>query len=112
MLRFASDRDFLRLIARGDVQVFAFQAEQALLLGADQRFQPAQAPRRYYELNEATIPRLVLQAFTRERTQSAAVTWGVALPGRIETQIRDFVQQETHGVLLIDRFGEVRHVET
>ena len=111
-LRFASDRDFLRLIARGDVTVYALREDRVLGLGKDYEFRRSSAPGHIYELNLATIPNLVSAAFRRSSDGGDGFTWGVALPGRIESQIRNYVQTQSSGVLLIDRFGEVRYVGT
>jgi len=109
-LRFSSDGDFLRLIARGDVTVFAVRGAEVLGLGQDYEFRQTEAPKQIYELEFDTIPRMVSQAFVRSRPETQLYTWGVSLPHRIESQIRDYVDRVDHGVLLIDRYGDVRHV--
>ena len=37
-LRFASDQDFMRLVAKGDIQVYAFKAKDVLSLDRSFRF--------------------------------------------------------------------------
>ena len=111
-LQFASDGDFLRLISRGDVTVFAYREDIVWALGRDYVFRNARAPEHVYELELRTIPLLVSDAFARDHTTPNGFTWGVSLPRRIESQIQSYIQRVKQGVLLIDRYGEVRHVVT
>lgn len=111
-LRFVSHSDFLRLISRGDVALFAYNGSDVLSLGQDYRFRTSHAPGRVYEIAPETIPRLVSNAFTSTERSLNDYTWGIRLPKRIETQIESFVNTVTSGVLLIDRYGDVRHVAT
>lgn len=109
-LRFASDRDFLRLVSRGDIRVFAFNDAEVLSLDADFSFQPAAAPGRIHELLAATIPDLVIGALPA-RAAADAYNWGIAMPDRLARQIRGYVEDGATGELVINRFGEVRHHE-
>ena len=111
-LRFASEGDFLRLISRGDVTVFAYRDDTVWALSRDYVFRNSRAPKQIYELESNTIPRLVSEAFLRNHASPSNFTWGVSLPRRIESQIQSYIQRVGNGVLLIDRFGEVRHVGT
>ncbi len=111
-LRFASEGDFLRLISRGDVTVFAYRDDAVWGLSRDYVFRNTRAPKQIYELEPNTIPQLVSDAFLRNHASPSNFTWGVSLPRRIESQIQSYIQRVEHGVLLIDRFGEVRHVGT
>ncbi len=107
-LRFASDQDFLRLVNRGAIRVFAFNEQGVLSLESDFTFQPAAAPGRVHELLPETIPALMSGALTRSQG-AAAYRWGIAMPERMARQIRAFVDGGASGELVIDRFGEVRH---
>jgi len=107
-LRFASDQDFLRLVNRGEIQVFAFRDGEVLSLSPDFRFQAAPAPGALHELLPETIPDLMTTAL-EETTSGATYRWGVAMPERMARQIRAYVEQGVSGELIIDRFGEVRH---
>lgn len=109
-LRFASDRDFLRLVSRGDIRVFAFNDAEVLSLDADFRFQPATAPGRVHELLAETIPELVVGALRRHAAPHG-YNWGIAMPDRLARQIRGYVDGGATGELVINRFGEVRHHE-
>lgn len=110
ILRFASDGDFLRLIAKGDIRLYAYRDRDVLALSETYRFLESRAPGQVYELLEASIPALVMDAFRQTRTGSEGYRWGVALPGRISRQIEGFVGQVSRGQLVIDRFGDVHHV--
>lgn len=107
-LRFASDRDFLRLVNRGDIRVFAFRDGEVLSVSADFRFEQAPAPGRLHELEPETIPDLMTAAL-RGATTGTTFRWGVAMPDRMARQIRGYLDSGATGELVIDRFGEVRH---
>jgi hypothetical protein len=112
-LRFASDGDFLRLIARGDISVYAYNGPDVLGLSGAYEFLSARAPGQVYELLPQTIPTLIFESLVRARSQqddSAAFTWAIALPRKIETQIEDYVASVEQGQLVIDRYGDVHHV--
>ena len=111
-LRFASDGDFLRLLAKSEIELFAVDraAHRSLRLSEGFAFAEASAPGQIYELMPETIPALVVDALPAPSDVASAFTWGVKLPPRIASRIRDFVASESSGVLVIDRFAEVRHV--
>ena len=111
-LRFNTHGDFLRLIARGDVALFAFNDEDVFTLGQDYRFRESRAPGRIYEIAIETIPDLVTSAFSRTDRDTADYNWGIRLPERIESQIENYLDTVESGVLLIDRYGDVRYVAT
>ena len=108
-LRFASEADFLRLVARGKVAVYAFDETRFLSLAPDYRFAPVTPPQQVYELDPGTIPRQMRSALTR--VDGPVPTKGaVGLPPRVQRQIRELVDNVHSGELLINRFEEVRHV--
>ncbi|MGE0624071.1 MAG: hypothetical protein AB7I04_04960 [Pseudomonadales bacterium] len=108
-LRFASDGDFLRLIARGDIGVYAYREGDVLTLNESYQFLETRAPGQVYELLEGSIPALVLDAFSRARADDTGYRWGVVLPERISRQIETYLGRVDSGQLVIDRFGEVHH---
>jgi hypothetical protein len=110
ILRFASDRDFLRLIARGDIRVYAYADDDVLGLDGSYRFLDTAAPGEVYELLIASIPELVLDSLRRERSDIRPYRWGIALPDRISSQIEAYLERVEHGQLIIDRYGDVHHV--
>jgi hypothetical protein len=112
-LRFASDGDFLRLIARGDITVYAFNGKSVLSLTNAYDFLTAHSPGQLYEILPQTIPGLIIDALVRARQpegDSSAFSWGVTLPERIRKQIAGHLDAGSSGELVIDRYGEVHHV--
>ena len=110
ILRFASDGDFLRLIARGDIQVYAFQETDVLTLSESYRFLDTSSPGQVYELLRPSIPSLIVDALKQARPDIDGYRWGIALPGHISNQIERHLGQVTSGQLVIDRYGDVHHV--
>mgnify|MGYP001825506917 CR=1 FL=1 len=110
ILRFASDGDFLRLIARGDIQVYAFQEADVLTLTESYRFLDTSSPGQVYEMLPPSIPSLIVDALKQARPDIDGYRWGIALPGHISNQIERHLGQVTSGQLVIDRFGDVHHV--
>lgn len=109
-LRFASDRDFLRLVNRGTISLFAFNGREVLRLGTDLRFQSVAAPGQVHELMPRTIP-ATLDSVLAGGRNVADYRWGVVLPERLTRAIRRYLDDGAVGELVIDRFGEVRHHE-
>ncbi|MEM6707432.1 MAG: hypothetical protein AAF648_01475 [Pseudomonadota bacterium] len=113
-LRFATDQDFLRLIARGDVGVYLFSAAvadpAAFKLAQDYSFRQAAAPRQLFEMLPDTIPEQIRNRARRALANDPALRFGLEFPLRIQTQIERYVSQVQSGELLIDRYGRVRHV--
>lgn len=110
ILRFASDGDFLRLIAKGDIKVYAFQESDVLTLNPSYRFLDTKSPGQVYELSRPSIPGLIVDALKQERQDIEGFRWGIALPGHISNQIERHLSQVTGGQLVINRYGDVRHV--
>ena len=108
-LRFASDQDFMRLVAKGDIQVYAFKAEDVLSLDRTFHFLEAPAPDRVYELLPQTIPASMAGALHSERTDTGGYVWGIRMPQRLERRIRAFIDKGATGQLIINRYGEVQH---
>jgi hypothetical protein len=110
ILRFASNGDFLRLIARGDIQVYAFQETDVLTLTESYRFLDTDSPGQVYEMLPPSIPSLIVDALKQARPDIAGYRWGIALPGHISNQIEQHLGRVTSGQLVIDRYGDVHHV--
>ncbi len=106
-LRFASDQDFLRLVNRGDVRVYAFRDGEVLSVDADFRFRPAAAPQQLHEVLPETIPALMTAAL-RGAGRTAGYRWGITLPAALAREIRGYLDRGASGDLVIDRFGGVR----
>jgi hypothetical protein len=110
VLRYASDGDFLRLIARGDIRVYAFQDSDVLTLNESYRFLDSQSPGQVYELLPPSIPNLIIDALRQARADIGGFRWGIALPGHISNQIDGHLSRVSRGELVIDRYGDVHHV--
>ncbi len=109
VLRFASDSDFLRLVNSGRLEVFAFGDAGVLKLEPGLTFQAASAPGTVYELLPETLPAAILSALATQQEGAAHDRWGMRMPPRLESQIRAHLRHATHGALIIDRNGDVRH---
>ncbi|MCZ6711009.1 MAG: hypothetical protein O7B25_11655 [Gammaproteobacteria bacterium] len=109
-LRFATDRDFLRLVTKGEIHVYAYKARTVLGLDRNFDFLSADPPGRVYELLPQTIPGLISAALNRATPQADTYTWGIRMPRKLEGKIRRFIDRGVHGELVIDRYGEVHHV--
>jgi hypothetical protein len=109
-LRFASDSDFLRLVARGEIVVYAFSGTDVLRLDGSYRFSEAPAPGQVYELLPGSVPSLISDALRDARQDGAGFRWGIALPGRMRQRIEQLVNRVDRGQLVIDRYGDVHHV--
>jgi hypothetical protein len=107
-LRFASDQDFLRLVNRGEIRVFAFNDDEVLSLQDDFSFRPAHTPGPIHELLPETIPELMAGALARA-DGGGGYRWGIAMPESMSRQIRIYLERDATGELVIDRFGKVRH---
>jgi len=109
-LRFGSDQDFLRLIAKGDVDVFLFDTQDVYRLGKDYAFAQTSAPGELYELMPETIPGAIRAAANSAITNTGDFQWGVVMPERIARRIAALVAVEERGQLVINRYGEVQHL--
>lgn len=108
-LRFETEADFLRLVAKGKVAVYAFDQKTFLALQSNFEFRQAQPPTQVYELEYSTIPRHMSTALP-SGASAQELKWAVGLPPRVQSQIQNYVQRVQGGELLINRFEEVRHV--
>ncbi|MEE8078180.1 MAG: hypothetical protein V3T18_04215 [Pseudomonadales bacterium] len=109
-LRFASDGDFLRLIAKGAILVYAYNESGVFALQPDYQFLPSAAPGQVYQLMEQTVPTLILDALERTQSDAAPFTWAIAIPPAIRNQIENHMASARSGQLVINRYGEVHHV--
>lgn len=109
-LRFASDRDFLNLVANGTIRVFAYRPREVLGLDADFQFRASESPGKVYELLPETIPAAIVGVLRGTVADAESFTWAVRIPPSMDTTIRGFIERGMHGELVIDRYGRVRHV--
>ena len=109
-LRFASDGDFLRLIAKGEIEVYAYNESGVFALQPNYQFLRSSAPGQVFELMEQTVPKLIVDALGPMESGAAPFTWAIAIPLAIRTQIENHMASVRNGQLVINRYGEVHHV--
>ena len=81
-----------------------------LTLSESYRFLDSSSPGQVYELLRPSIPALIVDALRQARPDIDGYRWGIALPGHISNQIERHLGRVTSGQLVIDRYGDVRHV--
>lgn len=59
---------------------------------------------------QETIPALILNALDGADRDGRSFTWAIALPPDIERQLVGFLDSVESGQLVIDRYGDVKHV--
>lgn len=114
-LRFASDAALMRLVAAGQIGLYAMEANRAQRMTVrDSRisFWDASTPQAFHEMEATTVPDGVVDAFTRTATDAETVRWGVTLPGKLSTQLQTLMQQHDSGALVIDANGDIRWEES
>lgn len=104
-LRFSTDAALLRMVARGDAQVFVLDGPRTLALDLSDGvgFRSADPPSSYYAMSPNTVPALLRRA----RPGSVDATWGVTLPERTTAKIEEHLGRYDSGVLVIDASGGV-----
>ena len=110
-LRFESDAALTRLVAAGQVGIYAIDAGSARRMTvSDSRisFWDASVPNSFHEMEVSTVPRPVVDALTRSGVDTSGVSWGVTLPGKLKTQLDGLMQQQRGGSLLIGINGQIR----
>lgn len=109
-LRFASEADFMRLVSKGRITLYAYSGEAFLTTRDTYAFHTTPAPSEIYEIDIDTIPTRVTRAATLNTTLPS-LQWGVGLSPRIQKQIRSYVDQNVSGELHINRYEQVLHAE-
>ena len=108
-LAFASEADFMRLISKGRIILYAYTGQSFLTTSDTYSFHTTNAPAQLYEIDRRTIPAHVIVAAERQEIED--LQWGVGLSPRIEKQISRYVEANVSGQLHIDRYEQVLHVE-
>ncbi len=110
-LRFASDTALDRLIASGDVNLYAMtnrQAWRASLHGSEVVMVTAEKPRWFHEMTNRTVPAHYRDVFDAVQGGSGvAVTWGVQLPQGTRDAIHTLMRGRRGGELVILANGTV-----
>jgi hypothetical protein len=109
-LRFESDAALLRLVATGQIGLYAIAARRAQRMTVRNSrisFWDASTPKALHEMEATTVPGVVVDALTRTAIDFDAVSWGVTLPGKLKTQLDALMQQHDNGSLVIDANGDI-----
>jgi hypothetical protein len=111
-LRFESDHALTRLVARNEVGFFAITPDRSLRLNIESGrmgFWSASTPKQIHEMEQATVPQAVLDAYARSSgSRSSAVKWGVSIPPAMSSQLNRFLSEHEGGFLIIGASGELR----
>ena len=110
-LRFESDLALTRLVAAGQVGFYALSAGRAQRMTvSDSRisFWDASAPNQFHEMETSTVPRPVVDALARSGVETAAVDWGVTLPGKLRRELDALLSENSGGALVIGADGRLR----
>ena len=109
-LRFESDLALTRLVAAGQVGFYAIDSDRAQRMSVSNSrisFWDASTPNSFHEMEARTVPAAVVKALERTGVDSAAIGWGVTLPGRLRSQLRALMQQHSGGALVISADGDL-----
>ena len=110
-LRFESDLALTRLVASGQVGLYALATDRARRMAvSDSRisFWDASTPQEYHEMEADTVPPPVVDALARTGIDAGSVVWGVTLPGRMRTQLDTLMREHDGGALVIGSDGSLR----
>ena len=109
-LRFESDLALSRLVAQGDVGFFALDQTGARRMSVQNSrlsFWAAPTPRRYHEMDRATVPQAVRDALRRTGRAASDTAWAVTLPPRLTRELERLMREFDDGALIIRRDGSL-----
>lgn len=109
-LRFESDLALSRLVAQGDVGFFALDETGARRMSVQNSrlsFWAAPTPRRYHEMDGATVPKAVRDALRRTGRAARDTAWAVTLPPRLSRELERLMREHDGGALIIRRDGSL-----
>jgi hypothetical protein len=111
ILRFESDAALMRLVAAGQVGVYAIEDERARRMkvnGSRISFWDASVPNSFHEMEVSTVPLPVVDALARTGADTDRISWGVTLPGKLMGQLDGLMQDHRGGSLVIGSNGDIR----
>jgi len=111
ILRFESDAALMRLVAAGQVGVYAIEDERARRMkvsGSRISFWDASVPNSFHEMEDSTVPLPVVDALVRTGADADRINWGVTLPGKLKGQLDGLMQDHRGGSLVIGSNGDLR----
>jgi len=109
-LRFESDAALSQLVEREVVGLYAISPSsihRMQLASGRMSFWPASAPQRFHEMDVATVPSSVIDAWRKSQSGNE-IKWGVSLPAPMARDLNDYLEKREGGVLVIGRDGQLR----
>lgn len=111
-LRFEDELALTRLVARNEVGMYAILPDKTYRMNVNRgqlSFWPASVPKRFHEMDEATVPNAVIDAFHRSSaTRGRELKWGVTIPPATSRQVERYLREARSGDLIIDASGDLR----
>jgi hypothetical protein len=109
-LRFASDAALMRAVAAQHVGLYAIEQGRARRMTVSESrisFWDASTPNTFHEMETGTVPLPVIEALGRAGAETANVSWGVTLPGRMKAQLDELLHAHRGGSLIITADGDI-----
>ena len=111
-LRFESDDVLTRLVASEVVGLYAIGEETSQRMSVDSgnfSFWSASTPTRVHEMDVATVPAPVIDAWQRaNRSGNTNIKWGVSIPPSMSRQLNQYLAEQSGGSLVIGANGALR----
>lgn len=110
-LRFESDFALTRLVASGQVGLYAIndgRARRMTVRDGTVSFWDASTPKRFHEMDAATVPPVVVESLARSGADTSKTGWGVTLPGKLRRELDEILRAHRRGELIIGADGELR----
>jgi hypothetical protein len=110
-LRFESDLALSRLVAASQIGVYAIEGDRARRMtinNSNINFWDASVPNSFHEMEVSTVPQPVVNALVRTGADTAKISWGVTLPGKLKSQLDRLMQEHRGGALVIGTDGNIR----
>jgi hypothetical protein len=111
-LRFETDHALTQLVSRNEIGLYAITSGNALRMTINRdkaEFWSASLPKRFHEMDVATVPESVVRALQKSTNHSAEPTkWGVTLPTVMSAKLNTYMQDYRGGALVIGADGILR----
>ncbi len=114
-LRFESDFALTRLVASGQVGLYAIndgRARRMTVRDGTISFWDASTPKRFHEMDAATVPPVVVESLARSGADTTKTGWGVTLPDKLRRELDEILRAhrggDRGGELIIGADGELR----
>ncbi len=111
-LRFEDDGALTRLIARNEVGLYAILPDRSFRLNVNRgqmSFWPASTPDQFHEMDAATVPNTVIDAYQRSNgLRAPGLQWGVTIPAGMARQLDRYLHEASGGTLIISADGDLR----